>query len=205
MKYKIAHIDGRDDAGSFRVELSFPPRPQTDGDPWLVLGSGASMFRRHSRRTEVRKGHITNQVPRRVIDKMVAEGREQRLAAVHPSARRIRRVRTVLRARAGRTRSPAPRRIFNGLDLDTEVGTSVNTLCQPPELRRDRQERLLIETRWINVQEQQETFRWHHYVFDITAMNADLRIGQLTGCSVSAAAIRDAFVGFQQYLYSDRK
>lgn len=30
----------------------------------------------------------------------------------------------------------------------------------------------------------QETFRWHYYIFDIAAINADLRIGQLSGCSV---------------------
>jgi hypothetical protein len=36
MKYKIAHIDGRNDAGSFRVELFYPPPPETDGEPWLV-------------------------------------------------------------------------------------------------------------------------------------------------------------------------
>ena len=74
MKYKIAHIDGRNDAGSFRVELSYPSPPQTDGDPWLVLGSAVPKFASTLAAYQHTEQHISKRVPRRVIDKMVAEG-----------------------------------------------------------------------------------------------------------------------------------
>jgi hypothetical protein len=44
MKYKIAHIDPKNNAGSFRVELDYPSSPETDGEPWLILGTGRPAF-----------------------------------------------------------------------------------------------------------------------------------------------------------------
>jgi hypothetical protein len=123
MKYKIAHIDGRNDAGIFRVELSYPPPPHPDGDPWLVLGSGASMFASTLAAYRSAERHITKRVPRRVIDKMVAEGQERTvggatsIGAVHRYGFELfYAVEPVIPGQ------PAARRIFNGLDLDTEVG-----------------------------------------------------------------------------------
>jgi hypothetical protein len=123
MKYKIAHIDGRNDAGCFRVELSYPPSPQTDGDPWLVLGTGHSTFMSALaayRRTE---RHIIKRVPRRVIDKMVAEGQEPTVGGATSIGLAHQHGFELFYAVEPVTPGqPAARRIFNGLDMDTEVG-----------------------------------------------------------------------------------
>jgi hypothetical protein len=121
-KYKIAHIDGRDDAGGFRVELSYPP-PQTDGDPWLVLGSGKPLFISKLADFRDTEKHITKRVPRRVIDKMVAEEQEQTVGgATSISAAHQRGFDLFYAIEPVTPGQPSVRRIFNGLDLDTEVG-----------------------------------------------------------------------------------
>src|SRR6185437_6212466 len=74
MRYKVARIDGRTDAGNFRVELAYPPPPRTDGDPWCVLGSGVRMFTTMLEEHQLTEEGIIKRVPRRIIDKMVAEG-----------------------------------------------------------------------------------------------------------------------------------
>jgi hypothetical protein len=123
MKYKIAHLDGRDDAGGFRVELSYPAPPETDGDPWLKLGSGASMFESELAAYRATESAITKRVPRRVIEKMVAEGQEPTvggatsIAAAHQHGFEL--FYAVEPVTPGQ---PEARRIFNGLDLDTDVG-----------------------------------------------------------------------------------
>jgi hypothetical protein len=123
MKYKIAHIDGRNDAGSFRVELSYPPPPQTDGDPWLVLGSGAPIFASTLAAYRDTERHITKRVPRRVIDKMVGEGRDRTVGgATSIGAAHQHGFELCYALEPVTPGQPAARRIFNGLDLDTEVG-----------------------------------------------------------------------------------
>jgi hypothetical protein len=125
MRYKIAHIDGRNDAGSFRVELSFPPPPETDGDPWLVLGSGASTFRETLAAYRETEGHATKLVPRRVIERMVAEGQDPTVGGATSFG-----VANPLGFELYCAFEPVTpgepaggwRRIFNGLDLDREVG-----------------------------------------------------------------------------------
>lgn len=122
-QYTVAHIDGRDDAGSFRVELSFSPRPQTDGDPWLVLGSGTPSFRRTLAAYRSTNDRINNHVPRRVIEQMVAEGHDQTVGGA-TSIGMAHQHDFDLFCAVERVAPDqlAPRRIFNGLDLDTEVG-----------------------------------------------------------------------------------
>jgi hypothetical protein len=123
-QYKVAQIEGRDDAGGFRVELSYPPRPQADGDPWLVLGSGGKAFA--STLAEYRRDepHITKRIPRRVIDRMVANGQDATvggatsIGAAHQFGFEL--FYAIEPVSPGQ---PAARRIFNGLDLDTEVGS----------------------------------------------------------------------------------
>jgi hypothetical protein len=121
--YKVAYIDGRNDAGSFRVELSYPPAPQTDADPWLVLGSAARKFMSTLaayRRTEK---HISKRVPRRVIDKMVAEGEERTVGgATSIGAAHQHGFELFYAVEPVTPGQPAARRIFNGLDLDIEIG-----------------------------------------------------------------------------------
>ena len=123
MKYKIAHIDGRNDAGSFRVELSYPEPPETDGDPWLVLGSGAKSFASTLEEYRKTEKFITKRIPRRVIDKMVADGQDRTVggatsigAAYKNGFELFFAVEPVVQGQ------PQARRIFNGLDLDYEVG-----------------------------------------------------------------------------------
>jgi hypothetical protein len=112
-KYKIAHIDGRNDAGSFRVELSYPPPPQTDGDPWLVLGSGAPMF---ASALVAYRSTERAMLPRRVVDKMVADGQEPTVGGA-TSIGMARKYGFDLYCALELTRL-----VFNGLDLKTEVG-----------------------------------------------------------------------------------
>lgn len=123
-QYKVGHIEGRSDAGGFRVELSYPSRPQTESEPWLVFGSGKKAF--DSSLAEYRRSetHITKRIPRRVIDQMVAEGRDPTvggatsIGAAHQHGFELfYAVDPVVKGQ------PSARRIFNGLDLDSEVGS----------------------------------------------------------------------------------
>jgi hypothetical protein len=123
MTYKLAHIEGRDDSGSFRVEVYYPP-PRMDGDPWLVLGSGDKTF--YSTLAEYRKTeqHITKRVIRRVIDKMVSEERDPTVGGATSLGMANQgggfelfwSLEPIIHGQ------PAARRIFQGLDLDTEIG-----------------------------------------------------------------------------------
>jgi hypothetical protein len=123
MKYKIAHIDGREDAGSFRVDLFYPPPPETDGEPWVVLGSGAPAFESTLAEYRLTEKYITKRLPRRVVDKMIAEEKDQAvggatsIGAAHRNGFEL--FYAVEPIVSG---EPAARRIFNGLDLDTEIG-----------------------------------------------------------------------------------
>lgn len=122
MKYKVAYIDGRIDGG-FRVELTFPDAPQEEGDPWLIVGSARETFNNaleEYRQTEL---HITSRLPRRVIDKMVAEGKNETvggstsIGVAHKTGFDI--LWVVEPITQGQ---PPARRVFNGLDLDDEIG-----------------------------------------------------------------------------------
>lgn len=121
--YKIAHIEGRKDADIFRVELSYPSKPQVDGEPWLVLGGAAAAFRTTFNAFVASGNHITSRVPRRVIDKMVAEnvdrtvGGSTSVGFAHQKGFEL--LWTVEPITQG---TSATRRTFNGLDLDLEIG-----------------------------------------------------------------------------------
>jgi hypothetical protein len=86
MKYKIAHIDPKNNAGSFRVELDYPSSPETDGEPWLILGTGRPAFLSTLAAYRDTERHITKRVPRRVIDKIVAEGQDPTVGGARRSA-----------------------------------------------------------------------------------------------------------------------
>jgi hypothetical protein len=122
-KYRIAYINGRNDAGSFRVELSYPSRPQTDGDPWLVLGSGAPTFESTLAECRNTEQHITKLVPRRVVDKMIADGQDRTVGGATSIGAAYQNGFVLFYVvEPVTTGQPASRRIFNGLDLDTEIG-----------------------------------------------------------------------------------
>ncbi len=123
-KYKVAFIDGRDDGGAFRVEFNFLSPPSNETDPWLVLGSGKKLFDETLQNYRKNEQHITSRVPRRIIDLMVNEGKDQTVggatsigAAHHNGFQLYWAAEPVVKGQA------QARRVFNGLDLDTEVGT----------------------------------------------------------------------------------
>jgi hypothetical protein len=121
--YKLAHINGRDDAGGFRVELTYPDPPQVDGDPWLVLGSGAKTFESTLAEYRSTEKHITKRVPRRVIDKMVDESPDRTVGgATSIGMARQNGFELFYAVEPITSGQPEARRVFNGLDLDTEIG-----------------------------------------------------------------------------------
>lgn len=121
--YRLAYIDGREDAGNFRVELSYPETPDAEGEPWLVLGSGTKAFLRAKNEYLQNEACIRKRVPRRVIDKMVAEALDEAvggatsIGAAYPDGFQL--FYAVEPVEHGK---PAARRVFNGLDLDAEIG-----------------------------------------------------------------------------------
>ncbi|RWG11360.1 MAG: hypothetical protein EOQ55_28620 [Mesorhizobium sp.] len=121
--YKVAHIDGRDDGG-FRVELSMPDQPIGNGEPWLVLGNGAGTFRSTLATYKASKDGAESRVPLRIVEKMVAGdtdptvGGSASVAAAHEHGFEM-----FYSVRSGAAGQQASHRLFNGLDLDDEVGT----------------------------------------------------------------------------------
>ncbi|WP_127902513.1 hypothetical protein [Solirhodobacter olei] len=122
MKYKVAHIDGRMEA-AFRVELTYPDAPPKDGDPWLVLGTAKEAFDEALKAYRRTEPHITSGLPRRAIDKMVAEGPDPTVGgATSIGAAGQNGFDLFWVAEPITPGQPQARRLFNGLDLDTEVG-----------------------------------------------------------------------------------
>ena len=121
--YKVAHINGRDDAGGFRVELTYPAAPRVDGDPWLKLGGGAKMFDLTLAEYRNTEKHISKRIPRRVIDKMVTDGPDRTVGgATSIGMARQNGFELFYAIEPVTPGQPEARRIFNGLDLDTEIG-----------------------------------------------------------------------------------
>ncbi len=121
--YKLAYINGRDDAGGFRVELTYPAPPRVDGDPWLVLGSGAKTFESTLAEYRNSEEQISKRVPRRVIEKMVDETPDRTVGGATSIGMARQNGFDLFYAVEPITRGqPEARRIFNGLDLDTEIG-----------------------------------------------------------------------------------
>jgi hypothetical protein len=121
-KYKLAHIDGRLDT-SFRVELTYPEPPQLDGDPWLILGSAKKTFTDRLSAYQEEGGHITTNTPRRVIEKMVADGPDSTVGgATSIGMAHQHGFDLFFNLEPIVPGQPKARRLFNGLDLDTDVG-----------------------------------------------------------------------------------
>ncbi len=121
--YKVAHINGRDDAGAFRVELTYPAPPPVEGEPWLILGNGAETFKSTLAKYLNAERHISKRMPRRVIDRMVAEASDRTVGgATSIGMARQNGFELFYAAEPITPGQPEARRVFNGLDLDNEIG-----------------------------------------------------------------------------------
>lgn len=121
--FKVAHIEGREDAGSFRVELHFPAPPPEDGYPWLVLGGARPVFETALAEYKEAELHITKRIPRRVVEKMVADGVDPTVGGATSIGLAHQHgfdlfygLEPVIPGQ------PLARRVFNGLDMDRDVG-----------------------------------------------------------------------------------
>lgn len=121
-RYKVAHIDGRTDGG-FRVELTYPEQPAMDGEPWLILGSGRETFLSTMADYRSSEPFIKKRVARRVIDKMVAQQANRTVGgATSIGAARENGFDIFYAVEPIEPGKPQARRVFNGLDLDIDVG-----------------------------------------------------------------------------------
>lgn len=121
--YKTAFINGRNDCGSFRVELTFPTQPENETDPWVVLGSGRDKFLEILERYKKDQPVTTSQIPRRVIDLMVSDGEEETVGGATSIGVAHRNGFQLLCAvESVCDGEGSARRLFNGLDLDADVG-----------------------------------------------------------------------------------
>lgn len=119
--FKVALIEGRTDAG-FRVEISFPEAPNSQR-PWVVLGSAAASFWTIFEQYERSEQHGGKRIPRRVIQQMVENNVDATVGgstslgiAWQHGFELFYSVEPIV------TNAPTSTRIFNGLDLDREVG-----------------------------------------------------------------------------------
>lgn len=123
LRFKVAQIDGRDDASGFRVEVFFPEPPSTDGNPWVVLGSAADAFHQVLNRTKGTEFHITKGLPRRAIDAMVAANIDASVGGStslgYADQWRFQLVAVEEPIERGK---PQARLVFNGLDLHHDIG-----------------------------------------------------------------------------------
>ncbi len=122
-KYRLAHIDGRDDFGGFRVDLSYPDPPEKDGEPWLILGNAKPKFETSLNSYRNCERHIGKRVPRRVIERMVAEQSEPTVGGATSIGMAHQRGFELFYGLEPIVRGePAARGIFNGLDLNSDIG-----------------------------------------------------------------------------------
>lgn len=121
--WKVALISPHCDSDSFRVELCYPQAPAVDGEPWLVLGTGKQKFQETYSALLVDLAAGQRHVPRLVIEKMIREeldgtvGGSVSTGAAHRNGFLLFHSETV-----NHWGSAEPIRIFNGLDLDRDVG-----------------------------------------------------------------------------------
>jgi hypothetical protein len=121
--FKVAHIDGRNDAGGFRVELSYPEPPTNNSIPWLVLGSAASTFRSELAAYQGADGHIDRGAICRVIGRMVTDERDKTVGGAISIGAAHEHGFELFSLRESTSLGSSENRLFNGLDLDVDVGT----------------------------------------------------------------------------------
>lgn len=122
-RYKVAHIEGSKIMDRWEARLNFPTRPSVDGDPWLVLGTGAQKFNPMFDEWRSSGQAITKLVPRRVIEQMVLEGADPTvggatsLGMAHEFGFEL-----FCGLEKTQPNGPGARLVFNGLDLESEIG-----------------------------------------------------------------------------------
>jgi hypothetical protein len=120
--YKLAHINGRDDAAGFNVDLKYPPAPSVDGEPWLVLGSGEPTFSSELSKLKTAGNHAIR-LPRHVIAEMVRHGQDPSVGgSVSTGAARPNGFDLYYSLEPGGLDPTTMHRVLNGLDLDRDVG-----------------------------------------------------------------------------------
>ena len=122
-RFKVAHIDHREERGNLYVDLLFPPAPAEDGEPWLVLGTGTGTFYRGLDAWREADEVITKRVPRRVIERMVAGGVDPTVGGATSIAFASQHAFELCYSlEPVQGQSPLARGVFNGLDMETEIG-----------------------------------------------------------------------------------
>lgn len=122
-RYKVAYIDAQDVRGKWDVKLSFPAPPASEGEPWLILGSGSPSFTATLQAWRTANTSITRRIPLRIIQKMVAEGTDATVGGgTSIGIAHERGFDLYFALEAIGDGSASARMVFNGLDLQTEVG-----------------------------------------------------------------------------------
>lgn len=121
--WKVAHISPHGDADNFRVELQFPQAPDSDGKPWLILGTGKSVFETTYTALQAEGLSASRHVPRLVIEKMVNEALDRTVGGTVSTGAAHRNGFVLFHSEdVDPWEGAKPIRIFNGLDLDRDVG-----------------------------------------------------------------------------------
>lgn len=122
--FKVALIEGRDDSGSFRVDLSYPEEPAVSGEPWVVIGSGKSSFEKALSTLKVGAAGFVKRVPKAAIEDMIAKSTDKTvggaisLGAAHKRGFEV--FSTIVPIVPG---EPEAYQLFNGMDLARNVGS----------------------------------------------------------------------------------
>ncbi len=120
--YRVAHIEGLERGGDWLVQLNFPRKPEADGAPWLVLGGAAAIFNSMHKSWGDVPDDATKLVPRRVIEKMVAEGVDPTVGGATSVGVAHEFGFELFYGHEQSEPDYVVRRVFNGLDLDAEIG-----------------------------------------------------------------------------------
>jgi len=121
--WKVAYISPHGDADHFRVELQFPQTPDSDGKPWLVLGTGKPVFETTYTALQAEEVPASRHVPRMVIEKMISEALDHTVGGTVSTGAAHREGFVLFHSESvDPWERGEPVRIFNGLDLDRDVG-----------------------------------------------------------------------------------
>lgn len=122
-KWKIAQMNPHDEGRNFRVELQYPEAPKEHGAPWLVLGSGKKVFDAVLAAHLEKSTSASKHVPRLIIEQMINEDLDKTVGGTVSTGAAHHHGFILFHSEVvGPWDSSDRRRIFNGLDLDRDVG-----------------------------------------------------------------------------------